>query len=106
MKVIIAEKPSVAREIARVIRATNKKEGYIEGGDYAVTWALGHLITAAMPEATASRVSTKITCRFFLPSLPLFPVKSRRENAIKQTLLQSPNSKSSKNSSGNARALS
>ena len=36
MKVIIAEKPSVAREIARVIRATNKKEGYIEGGGYAV----------------------------------------------------------------------
>ena len=51
MKVIIAEKPSVAREIARVVRATNKKNGYIEGGGYAVTWALGHLITAAMPEA-------------------------------------------------------
>ena len=51
MKVIIAEKPSVAREIARVVRATNKKDGYIEGGSYAVTWALGHLITAAMPEA-------------------------------------------------------
>ena len=75
MKVIIAEKPSVAREIARVVRATNKKNGYIEGGGYAVTWALGHLITAAMPEAYASRVSTKRTCRFFLPSLPLFPVR-------------------------------
>ena len=55
MKVIIAEKPSVAREIARVVRATNKKNGYFEGGGYAVTWALGHLITAAMPEVYGQR---------------------------------------------------
>ena len=55
MKVIIAEKPSVAREIARVVRATNKKNGYIEGSGYAVTWALGHLITAAMPEVYGQR---------------------------------------------------
>ena len=88
MKVIIAEKPSVAREIARVIRATNKKNGYIEGGGYAVTWALGHLITAAMPEVYGIKGSTKRTCRFFLPSLPLFPVRLRKAEVIKPMLWQ------------------
>lgn len=50
MKIIIAEKPSVARDIAAVVGATQKKEGYIEGGGYAVTWAFGHLVGLAMPE--------------------------------------------------------
>lgn len=50
MKVIIAEKPSVAREIARIVGATDPQEGYIQGNGYAVTWAFGHLITLAMPE--------------------------------------------------------
>ncbi len=49
MKVIIAEKPSVAREIAAIVGADNKKDGYMEGGGYAVTWAFGHLIGLAMP---------------------------------------------------------
>ena len=40
MKTIIAEKPSVAREIARIVGATKREEGYFEGGGYAVTWAL------------------------------------------------------------------
>jgi DNA topoisomerase-3 len=51
MKVIIAEKPSVARDIAAIVGATSKKDGYIEGGGYAVTWAFGHLVGLAMPEA-------------------------------------------------------
>ena len=51
MKVIIAEKPSVAREIAQIIGAHAKQEGYIEGNGYAVTWALGHLVSLSMPEA-------------------------------------------------------
>ena len=51
MKVIIAEKPSVAQQIAAVVGATARKEGYIEGGGYAVTWAFGHLVGPAMPEA-------------------------------------------------------
>ena len=66
MKVIIAEKPSVAREIARVVRATNRKEGYIEGSNYTVTWALGHLITAAMPEAYGFK-------GFHRENLPILP---------------------------------
>ena len=47
---IIAEKPSVARDIARIIGANHKEDGFIEGNGYLVTWAFGHLITLAMPE--------------------------------------------------------
>lgn len=50
MKIIIAEKPSVAKSIAVVVGANNKKEGYIEGNGYVVTWAFGHLVGLAMPE--------------------------------------------------------
>ncbi|CAM2973473.1 type IA DNA topoisomerase [Flavobacterium frigoris] len=50
MKVVIAEKPSVAREIAILLGATEKKEGYLMGNGYQVTWAFGHLVTLAMPE--------------------------------------------------------
>ena len=43
MKAIIAEKPSVAREIAQLLNANERKEGYLEGNGYCVTWALGQL---------------------------------------------------------------
>lgn len=48
---IIAEKPSVARDIARIVGAIHKQEGFLQGNGYCVTWAFGHLITLAMPEA-------------------------------------------------------
>ena len=48
---IIAEKPSVARDIARIVGANSKQDGYMEGSGYLVTWAMGHLIALAMPEA-------------------------------------------------------
>ena len=48
---IIAEKPSVARDIARIVGANSKQEGYMEGCGYVVTWAMGHFIALAMPEA-------------------------------------------------------
>ena len=48
---IIAEKPSVARDIARIVGANNRQDGFLEGNGYVVTWAMGHLITLAMPEA-------------------------------------------------------
>ena len=51
MKVCIAEKPSVARDIAAILGATSKKDGYMEGNGWAVTWAFGHLVGLAMPEA-------------------------------------------------------
>ena len=48
---IIAEKPSVARDIARIVGANNRQDGFLEGSGYVVTWAMGRLITLAMPEA-------------------------------------------------------
>lgn len=47
---IIAEKPSVARDLARIVGAIKNEEGYLSGNNYLVTWAIGHLITLAMPE--------------------------------------------------------
>lgn len=49
MQVLIAEKPSVARDIARLLGADEKKEGYLEGNGWQVTWAFGHLVGLAMP---------------------------------------------------------
>lgn len=51
MKVIIAEKPSVAQGIASVVGARQRKDGYLTGNGYAVTWAFGHLVGLAMPES-------------------------------------------------------
>ena len=50
MKLVIAEKPSVARSIAAVIGADQKKDGYLEGGGYLVSWCVGHLVELAAPE--------------------------------------------------------
>jgi DNA topoisomerase-3 len=50
MKVVLAEKPSVARDIAAVLGANQKKDGYFEGNGYQVTYAFGHLVTIAEPE--------------------------------------------------------
>lgn len=66
MKVVIAEKPSVAREIAALLGANEKKDGFLAGGGYAVTWALGHLVVPAMP---ADYGFTGFS-RQFLPILP------------------------------------
>ena len=51
MKLVIAEKPSVAISIAKVIGATKKKVGYYEGNGYRVSWCVGHLIQMANPDA-------------------------------------------------------
>ncbi|SKB64776.1 DNA topoisomerase-3 [Soonwooa buanensis] len=66
MKAIIAEKPSVAREIAQILNANNRKDGYFEGNGYCVTWALGHLVSLGMPEDYGIRGFDKA-------SLPIFP---------------------------------
>ena len=50
MKVCIAEKPSVAKEIARILQANNRRDGYFEGNGYQVTWTFGHLCTLKNPE--------------------------------------------------------
>ena len=66
MIAIIAEKPSVARDLARIVGAKNKKEGYIEGNGYLVTWAFGHLISLAMPNAYGIE-------KFHKENLPIIP---------------------------------
>ena len=50
MKTIIAEKPSVAREIARIVKASKREVGYLTGNGYNVTWAFGHLVQPALPD--------------------------------------------------------
>ena len=68
MKVCVAEKPSVAREIAEVLGATARKNGYIEGNGYQVTWTFGHLCTLKEPHEYAD--SWK---RWSLGALPMIP---------------------------------
>lgn len=66
--VVLAEKPSVARDIARVLRCEKKGNGFLEGKEYIVTWALGHLVTHADPEAYGNQYKT-----WNLNDLPLMP---------------------------------
>ena len=68
MKVCIAEKPSVAREIAEVLGATQRKEGYIEGNGYQVTWTFGHLCTLKEPHDYTPNWK-----QWSLSSLPMVP---------------------------------
>ena len=68
MKVCIAEKPSVAREIAEVLGATKKMNGYIEGNGYQVTWTFGHLCTLKEPNDYSENWK-----RWSLASLPMTP---------------------------------
>lgn len=66
MKTIIAEKPSVAREIARIVGATEKEDGYLIGNGYYVTWAFGHLVMPALPEGYGVK-------GFHRDNLPIIP---------------------------------
>ena len=66
MIALIAEKPSVAKDIARIIGATQRNDGYLSGNGYMVTWAFGHLIQLAMPEAYG-------VANFRRESLPIIP---------------------------------
>ena len=66
MITILAEKPSVAREIARIVGAMKREEGYFTGNGYHVTWALGHLVQLAMPDGYGIR-------GFQRDSLPVLP---------------------------------
>ena len=66
MITILAEKPSVAREIARITGATRKEEGYYTGNGYHVTWALGHLVQPALPDGYGFK-------GFRRDSLPVIP---------------------------------
>lgn len=65
---VLAEKPSVARDIARVLNCPRKGNGYLEGEKYIVTWALGHLVTLADPEAYDEKYKA-----WRLEDLPMLP---------------------------------
>ncbi|WIL17811.1 DNA topoisomerase 3 [Prevotella bivia] len=68
MKVCIAEKPSVARDIARILGATNQKDGYLEGNGYQVTWTFGHLCELKEPNDYSENWK-----RWSLAALPMIP---------------------------------
>lgn len=70
MIALIVEKPSVAKDIARIIGATQRNDGYLSGNGYMVTWAFGHLIQLAMPEAYG-------VANFRRESLPIIPADFR-----------------------------
>lgn len=55
MQIVVAEKPSVAKSIAKVLGARTCKEGYMEGNGYKVTWCVGHLVELAYPAAYDER---------------------------------------------------
>ena len=67
-RVVLAEKPSVGRDIARVLGCMKQGQGYLEGKDYVVTWALGHLVTLADPEAYDVKYKS-----WNLEDLPMLP---------------------------------
>ncbi len=68
MRVVLAEKPSVARDVAKVLGATSKRQGYLEGNGWAVTWALGHLVELKEPHEYKPEWK-----RWRVEDLPLLP---------------------------------
>ena len=83
MKTIIAEKPSVAREIARIVGATKREEGYFEGGGYAVTWAFGHLVQLAMPDGYGIRGFVRDNLPVIPETFTLIPRQEKTEKGYK-----------------------
>lgn len=76
---VLAEKPSVGRELARVLKCSNKTKTYIEGSDYIVTWAMGHLVELAGPEVYDIKYK-----RWSLDTLPMLPDRMKHK-IIKKT---------------------
>ena len=91
-RLVLAEKPSVGRDIARVLNCGKQGNGYLEGKDYIVTWALGHLVTLADPEAYD--VKYKSWNLEDLPMLPkhfklvVIPKTSKQFKAVKEQMLR------------------
>ena len=68
MKLVLAEKPSVAQSIAKVLGASKREDGYLEGNGYIVSWCVGHLVELAQPESYDSKYS-----KWTYNDLPIFP---------------------------------
>ena len=87
MIVVLAEKPSVARELAQVLGATAQRSGYLEGSGYGVTWAVGHLVGIAQPGEIEER--WMVWSRDSLPMLPArFPLRKLDSGAAQYRLVQ------------------
>lgn len=85
MKVVIAEKPSVARDIAKHLNATERHDGYLAGGDWAVTWAFGHLVELKEPEEY--RPEWKSWKTSLLPIIPdRFELRARGDDGARKQL--------------------
>ena len=92
LKIVLAEKPSVGREIARVLKCKNNKGSYIEGNGYIVTWALGHLVGLMDPEGYGDKYK-----KWSMETLPMLPKPmkltilkktSKQYNEVKKQLLR------------------
>jgi len=68
MKVVIAEKPSVAKDIAKVLNSTNRQNGFYEGSDYLITWAFGHMVELCMMDVYDPKYK-----RWSMADLPMIP---------------------------------
>ena len=99
MKLCIAEKPSVAREIAHILNAKSKKDGYFEGNSYAVTWTFGHFCTLKTPDDY--KVEWK---KWRLESLPILPEKGARRVVSFNRSSAVPSSDSATSSSATLRS--
>lgn len=82
MKLVIAEKPSVAMSIAKLIGAKNKKDGYYEGNDYRVSWCVGHLVQMANPDSYDEKYK-----KWRIEDLPIIP-KEYKYEIVKSTKKQ------------------
>lgn len=82
LKLVLAEKPSVGREIARVLKCKNNKGSYIEGNGYIVTWALGHLVGLMDPEGYGDKYK-----KWSMDTLPMLP-KPMKLTVLKKTSKQ------------------
>lgn len=74
MELVIAEKPSVAQSIAAVLGATQRKDGYLEGNEYLVSWCVGHLVELAQPESYEEAWK-----KWSYESLPIIPQEWQHE---------------------------
>ena len=93
MKLVIAEKPSVAQSLARVIGATKRQDGYLEDNGYLVSWCVGHLVELSAPERYDERFA-----KWRLEDLPILPERvlyevsagTSKQYQILKTLMERP----------------
>ena len=105
-KLIVAEKPSVAKAYAKVLGATNRKDGYLEGNGYLVSWCVGHLVELAPPNVYDEKYT-----KWSIADLPILPEKwrylvsagTKKQFGILQKLMHRPDVESIVNSCDSGR---